>query len=108
MVQRAGHLRTRSDPQRKRAYASEQTRARARAELDNRPSAQASRSGQSQPEDPGAGTFEIICRECGDDPALDYQQVSADLQQIRGPYTFSAGSAAFGNHVESRHGTEEM
>jgi hypothetical protein len=39
---------------------------------------------------------------------LDYQQVSAELQQIRGPYTFSAGSAAFDTHVESRHGTGEM
>ena len=64
--------------------------------------------GKSQPEDPGADTFEIICRECGDDPVLDYQQVSAELQQIRGPYTFSAGSAAFTRHVESRHGTGEM
>ena len=65
-------------------------------------------SGRSHPEDPDAETFEIICRECGDDPVLDYQQVSAELQQIRGPYTFSAGSAAFTRHVESRHGTGEM
>jgi hypothetical protein len=64
--------------------------------------------GRSRPEDPDADTFEIICRECGDDPVLDYQQVSAELQQIRGPYTFSAGSAAFDTHVESRHGTGEM
>ena len=52
-------------------------------------------SGNSQPEDHSTDTFEIICRECGDDPALGYQEVSAELQQIRGPYTFSAGSAAF-------------
>jgi hypothetical protein len=64
--------------------------------------------GKSQPEDPGADTFEIICRECGDDPALDYQEVSAELQQIRGPYTFSAGSAVFGKHAESHPGTDEM
>ena len=54
-----------------------------------------------QPDDPGADTFEIICRECGDDPALDYKEVPAELQQIRGPYTFSAGIAAFGKHAES-------
>ena len=64
--------------------------------------------GNSQPEDHGADAFEVICRECGDDPALDYQQVSAELQQIRGPYPFSAGSAAFTRHIESRHGTDEM
>jgi hypothetical protein len=64
--------------------------------------------GNNNPKDPGAETFEIICRECGDDPALDYREVSAELQQIRGPYTFSAGSAAFGKHVESHPGTEEM
>ena len=63
--------------------------------------------GDGQSDDPGAETFEIICRECGDDPTLDYQQVSAELQQIRGPYTFSAGSAAFGQHAESHPGTEE-
>jgi hypothetical protein len=61
----------------------------------------------SHPEAPGAGTFEIICRVCGDDPALDYQEASAEFQQIRGPYTFSVGSAAFGKHVESHPGTEE-
>jgi hypothetical protein len=64
--------------------------------------------GKSQLEDHGADAFEVICRECGDDPALDYQQMSAELQQIRGPYTFSAGSAAFTRHVESCHGTDEM
>ena len=64
--------------------------------------------GKSQPGDPDADTFEIICRECGDDPALDYQQVSAELRRIRGPHTFSTGSAAFDQHVESHPGTEEM
>jgi hypothetical protein len=35
-------------------------------------------------QDGGAAMFEIICRLCGDDPALDYRQVSAELRQIRG------------------------
>jgi hypothetical protein len=64
------------------------------------------RPGDSHIGNPAVDTFEIICRECGDDPALGYQEVSAELQQIRGPYTFSAGSAAFDKHVESLHGTE--
>ena len=66
------------------------------------------RPGDGHPEDPGAETFEIICRECGDDPALDYQQVSAELQQIRGPYTLSDGIAAFAGHSELHNGTGEM
>jgi hypothetical protein len=46
--------------------------------------------------------FEIICCECGDDPYLDYQEVSPKLQLIRGPYTMAAGVAAYVKHVE-RH-----
>ncbi|HEU5392933.1 MAG TPA: hypothetical protein VFV73_44300 [Streptosporangiaceae bacterium] len=64
--------------------------------------------GKSQAEDPGADTFEIICRECGGDPVLGYREVSAELQQIGGPYTVSAGNAAFTSHVESCHGTGEI
>jgi hypothetical protein len=43
--------------------------------------------------------FEIICRECGDNPGLDYRQVSPELQQIRGPYPLAAGIAAYEEHV---------
>ena len=52
--------------------------------------------------------FEIICRECGDDPALDHREISAELQQIRGPYTLSDGIAAFTRHNEVHDGTGEM
>jgi anti-anti-sigma factor len=52
--------------------------------------------------------FEIICRECGDDPALDHRAISAELQQIRGPYTLSDGVAAFTRHNEVHDGTGEM
>jgi hypothetical protein len=31
--------------------------------------------------------FEIICCHCGDDPDLDYREISPWLQRIRGPYT---------------------
>jgi anti-anti-sigma factor len=52
--------------------------------------------------------FEIICRQCGDDPALDHREVSAELQQLRGPYTLSNGIAAFTRHNEVHKGTGEM
>jgi len=43
--------------------------------------------------------FEIVCRECGDDPDLDYRQASPELQRIRGPYPMAAGVAAFERHA---------
>ena len=48
----------------------------------------------------GSDTIEVICGVCGDDPALDYQEVSSEIQQIRGPYTLSDGIAAFVAHNE--------
>ena len=45
------------------------------------------------------GAFELICCECGDNPDLDYSQVSPRLQQIRGPYTIAAGLAAYEQHL---------
>jgi hypothetical protein len=64
--------------------------------------------GTSNPENPSSRTYEIICRICSDDPALDHQQMSAELQQIRGPYTLSDGIAAFAGHNELHNGTGEM
>ena len=58
------------------------------------------------PED-NTSTFEVICRECGDDPALDYREVSCELRQIRGPYPLMAGTAAFLKHDEHHDRTEE-
>jgi hypothetical protein len=46
-----------------------------------------------------AGAFELICCECGDNPYLDYSQVSPRLRQIRGPYTITAGLAAYEQHL---------
>jgi hypothetical protein len=48
--------------------------------------------------------FEIICCDCGDDPDLDYAEVSPALQRIRGPYRLPAGIAAYEKHVASHHG----
>jgi len=51
-------------------------------------------------QDGGADMFEIICRMCGDDPALDYRQVSAELRQIRGCYPLRIGLVPFFQHQE--------
>jgi hypothetical protein len=44
--------------------------------------------------------FELICCECGDNPDVDYGNVSSELQQIRGPYQIAAGIAAYKQHLE--------
>jgi hypothetical protein len=44
--------------------------------------------------------FEIVCRDCGDDPCLDYRDVSRELQAVRGPYLpIAAGVAAYAEHL---------
>ncbi len=48
--------------------------------------------------------YELICCDCGDDPDLDYQQVSPELQRIRGPYPIAAGVEAYEQHAP-RHAT---
>jgi hypothetical protein len=45
------------------------------------------------------GLFEIICRDCGDHPYLDYEGIPPRLQRIRGPYTLEAGLEAYAEHV---------
>jgi hypothetical protein len=44
--------------------------------------------------------FEIICCGCGDDPSLDYLEVSPRHQLVRGPYSLVAGAAAYEQHVD--------
>ena len=46
--------------------------------------------------------FEIICCDCGDDPGLDYREVSQELQRTRGPYQLAPGVAAYEQHLK-RH-----
>jgi hypothetical protein len=43
--------------------------------------------------------FELICCDCGDDPDLDYHHAARGLQRIRGPYSISAGIAAYAEHA---------
>ena len=47
--------------------------------------------------------WELVCCGCGDHPDLDYHDISPELQQIRGPYTFAAGITAYGKHVNRYH-----
>ena len=63
-------------------------------------------SGDRHPDD-ATSTFEIICRMCGDYPAQDHRQVPAELRRIRGPYTLTAGIAAFLEHQEFHDRAEE-
>ena len=43
--------------------------------------------------------FEVICCDCGDDPYLDYSEVPARLQRLRGPYPLREGLAAYQRHL---------
>jgi hypothetical protein len=43
--------------------------------------------------------FEVICCDCGDNPYLDHSEVSARLQQLRGPYTLREGLGAYEQHL---------
>jgi hypothetical protein len=47
--------------------------------------------------------FEIICCDCGDDPDLEYRDVSPWLQLIRGPYPLRDGVAAYNQHLGQHH-----
>ncbi|HXZ73246.1 MAG TPA: hypothetical protein VEH31_20545, partial [Streptosporangiaceae bacterium] len=52
-----------------------------------------------QPQGGYSDAFELICCDCGDDPDLDYRDISPQLRQVRGPYPIAAGIAAYDKHV---------
>ena len=56
-----------------------------------------------QPEGGYTDAYELICCECGDHPDLDYRDISPEHQQIRGPYTFADGIAAYAEHTRLQH-----
>jgi hypothetical protein len=58
---------------------------------------------EGRPEGGYTNAFELICCACGDHPDLDYRDISAELQRIRGPYPIAAGVAAYKKHLELRH-----
>ncbi len=63
-----------------------------------------------RPEGGYTDAYELICCDCGDDPELDYQQVSPEIQRIRGPYPIAAGVEAYEQHAgqhETRRPTFE-
>jgi hypothetical protein len=46
------------------------------------------------------GRYEVICRACGDDRRLSYDEVPPDLQKLRGPSDSPAsGLAALHAHI---------
>ena len=60
---------------------------------------QPTRVSDGQPQGPYTDAFEIICGGCGDDPGLDYREVSPRLQLVRGPYPIKDGIAAYEIHL---------
>jgi hypothetical protein len=45
------------------------------------------------------GVFELICPGCGDNPYVDYSEVSPQLQRLRGPLTLEAALEAYDKHL---------
>ena len=43
--------------------------------------------------------FEVICPSCGDHPDLDYSEVPAWLQRLRGPHPLKEGLSAYLDHI---------
>ena len=59
-----------------------------------------------RPEGGYTDAYELICCDCGDDPDLDYREISPELQRIRGPYLIAAGAEAYEKHA-GRHKTRQ-
>jgi hypothetical protein len=57
-------------------------------------------------EAPYTDAFEIICRDCGDDPDLDYSTVSPGLHLVRRPYPIAEGIRAYEAHFRLHTRTE--
>lgn len=60
------------------------------------------------PEGGYTDAFEIVCCDCGDHPDLDYRDVSAKLQRLRGPYVIAAGVVAYEKHVRCHRGRRSL
>ena len=43
--------------------------------------------------------YELICPSCGDHPYVDFVDVPAQLQWLRGPYELAAALAAYEEHL---------
>ena len=62
---------------------------------------------EGRPEGGYTEDYEIVCCDCGDDPDLNYCEVSPALQRIRGPYPVAAGITAYVLHVPGRPGSRQ-
>ena len=62
---------------------------------------------EGRPEGGYTDEYEIICCHCGDDPDLDYREVSPELQRIRGPYPPAAGITRYVKHARRHPGPQE-
>lgn len=59
---------------------------------------------EGRPEGGYIDAFGLVCCDCGDNPILDYRDISPGVQRIRGPYRFSAGVEASGQRDRRQHG----
>ena len=64
-----------------------------------------SRNVDGRMEGPYSDAFEITCCHRGDDPGLDYAEVSPRLQLVRGPNPSVDGIAAYETHLSLHHQT---
>ena len=62
---------------------------------------------EGRPEGGWPGEFEIVCCDCGDNPDLDYRDVSPALQRIRGPCPITAGVPAYARHARRHPGPRD-
>ena len=63
---------------------------------------------EGRPEGGYTEDYEIICCDCGDDPDLNYGEVSPALQRIRGPYPVAAGITAYVVHARRHSRPQEI
>jgi len=54
---------------------------------------------EGKPQGVYTNAFEIICRDCGDDPFWDYHDVPPRLQRIRGSYWIEPGAREYEAHI---------
>ena len=63
---------------------------------------------EGRPEGGYTDALELICCNCGDDPGLDYREVSPEFQRIRGPYPIAAGLVAYEQHLRLHQQPEAL
>ena len=51
--------------------------------------------------------YELICPSCGDHPYVDFVDVPAQLQWLRGPYELAAALAAYEEHLGLSSSSDE-